>query len=130
MSTAIDTATTTEISAPNGFRVPLGLAGETLIFAIASGLDFLLTRHMLMGYGSPARIGQIVESNPIARYILYSWGFDGLFVFKATTVAIVALICHIIAVKRVEVARRLMLFATIAVLSVVTYSMVLMVRSV
>jgi hypothetical protein len=128
MRTAVEGVDSHELSSTANFRLPLGLAGETLIFALASGLDYLLTRHMLLGFGKAARIGDMVEANPLARYILYSWGFDGLVIFKATTVAIVALICHIIAIKRVDVARRLLLFATIAVLTVVTYSMLLMAR--
>ena len=106
----------------------MGLAGETLVFFLASGLDFLLTRFLLLGFGSANRIGHISEANPVARYILYHWGFDGLVIFKASMVLLVAVICQIIAVQRIDLARRVLVFATIAVLGVVMYSVQMIVR--
>jgi hypothetical protein len=112
-----------------GFRVPsLVLLSETWFFCLASGLDYLMTKHMLTGFGSAARIGQVVEVNPLARYCLESWGFDGLMAFKVGLVTLVALVCQLIARRRLDVARRLMVFATSAALLVVLYSVRLMLQ--
>lgn len=104
------------------------LLSETWFYCLASGLDYLVTKHMLTGFGSAARIGQVVEVNPLARYCLESWGFDGLMAFKVGLVTLVALVCQLIARQRVEVARRLMIFATSAALLVVLYSVRLMIQ--
>lgn len=105
-----------------------GLTGETLIFFLASGLDYLLTRYLLLGFGNASRIGHITEANPVARYFLYNWGFSGLVYFKASMVLLVAVICQVIAVRRLDVARRLLVFATMAVLTVVMYSVQMLIR--
>ncbi|MFM8221968.1 MAG: DUF5658 family protein [Planctomycetaceae bacterium] len=112
-----------------GFRFPSPvLLSETWFYCLASGLDYLMTKHMLTGFGSAARIGQVVEVNPLARYCLESWGFDGLMAFKVGLVTLVALVCQLIARRRLDVARRLMIFATSAALLVVLYSVRLMLQ--
>ena len=103
------------------------LVAECLIFCLVSGLDYMLTQHLLLGAGNLSRAGHMVEANPVARYFLYSWGFQGLICFKACSVAMVVMICQIIAHKRVDVARRLMMFAIVAVLVVVLHSVRLIV---
>jgi len=112
-----------------GLRFPSPvLLSETWFYCLASGLDYLMTKHMLTGFGSAARIGQVVEVNPLARYCLESWGFDGLMAFKVGLVTLVALVCQLIARRRLDVARRLMIFATSAALLVVLYSVRLMLQ--
>lgn len=93
---------------------------ETSLFVLASALDFLLT-WSLLNYQGSGHI-EFVESNFVARYFLYSWGFNGLIAFKVGTVAMVAVVCQIIARHRPEVARRLLQFAFIAAMVVVVYS--------
>lgn len=105
--------------------IPLEL--ETSLFALASAMDFLMT-WLLLNYQSASGHVEFVESNFVARYFLYSWGFNGLIGFKFTTVAMVAVICQIIARSRIDVARRLLQFATVAAMVVVVYSAVLLFR--
>jgi hypothetical protein len=100
---------------------------ESLLFVCFSALDLLMT-WLLLTHQGPADHISFVESNPIARYFLYSWGFDGLIGFKIATVSFVIAICQVIAFQRRDVARRLLQFATIAAMSVVVYSVLLMVR--
>lgn len=109
------------------FRQWLPLERETTLYVIASLLDFLMTRLLLTSESANGHFS-FVESNPIARYFLYSWGFNGLIAFKAATVSLVVVVCQIIARSRPDVARRLFTFATLAVMAVVVYSAVLMAR--
>jgi len=106
----------------------LPLEGETRLFILASTLDVLMT-NFLINHASVASHLLFVESNPVARYFLDSWGFDGVIYFKFGLVAFVSLICQVIARSRVDLARRVLYFATALVVSVVAYSALLMVQS-
>lgn len=103
------------------WRYSLLLEFETLLFAIASTLDLGMTWRLLT---FPCETGQagFVESNPVARYFLYCWGFDGLVWFKLSLVVMIAVICQVIARRKIDVARNLLFFATLAVTAVVVYS--------
>ncbi|MBS0266045.1 MAG: hypothetical protein JSS02_29205 [Planctomycetes bacterium] len=104
-------------------RMPLEV--ETLLFIVASALDVYLTRYLITH--TPATTGlSYVEGNPIARYFLDSWGPPGLTYFKFGLVAIVSIICQIIARRKIHVARRVLYFATVMVSGVVLYSLLLM----
>jgi hypothetical protein len=106
-------------------RLPLEV--ETGLFIVASALDVFMTRYLL-NHSPIGNHSSFVESNPIARYFLDSWGPDGLTWFKFGLVALVSLICQIIARRKIEVARRVLHFATVVVMAVVIYSIVLMVQ--
>lgn len=103
------------------------LVPEYVIFFIASGVDYYMTKYLLLGFGEAQRTGLVGEANPIARYFLYSWGFDGLCRFKFTIVAGVIVICQIVAAQRLEVARRLIQFAIFVLLLVILHSVRLLV---
>jgi Domain of unknown function (DUF5658) len=103
------------------------LEREIMLFALVSALDLLLTFLLLTGESGSGRTG-FNESNPLARYFLYSWGFRGLAWFKFALVAFVVGICQIIALKRVDLGRRVLKFASLIVGGVVVYSVVLMLR--
>lgn len=107
-------------------RHRLPLETETALFVMASTLDALLTRFLLLYRG--ANEHTFVESNPIPRYFLESWGLDGLIYFKFAVVALIALICQIIARRKVDVARRVLNFASFVVMGVVIYSAFLMLQ--
>jgi hypothetical protein len=108
-------------------RHRLPLEGETAMFILASTLDALMTRYLILYGGQDGHIW-FVESNPIPRYFLDSWGIDGLVYFKFGLVALIAVICQIIARSRIDVARRVLNFASIIVMGVVIYSVVLMMQ--
>ena len=106
-------------------RVPLEF--ETGLFIVASALDVFMTRYLIT-HASTENHMSFVEGNPIARYFLDSWGPGGLTWFKFALVAVVAVICQVIARRKVHVARRLLHFATVMVMGVVIYSVMLMVQ--
>lgn len=110
-----------------GFNDGFPLELETSLFVLASALDFLMT-WLLLNYQGGGEHIEFVESNFVARYFLYSWGFNGLIGFKVASVSLVAVICQVIARRRFEVARRLLQFATVAAMVVVVYSVVLLFR--
>jgi hypothetical protein len=109
-------------------RQSLPLERETGLFVLASSFDVLTTWYLLY-YGGTGERTWFVESNPIPRYFLYSWGFDALVYFKFALVAFVILICQIIARRNLSVGRRVLNFATLMVSVVVIYSIVLMVQN-
>lgn len=109
-------------------RNGLPLESETALFVLASILDVMLTRHLLWHGTTADGHTRFVESNPLPRYFLDSWGLDGLWYFKLSLVAIVAVICQVIARSNLDTARRVMNFATLLVMGVVIYSVVLMVQ--
>lgn len=105
----------------------LPLEFETGLFALASALDVFMTRYMIRN-SPPGSHMSFVEGNPIARYFLDSWGPDALSWFKFALVAFVAVICQVIARRKIDVARRLLYFSTAIVMGVVIYSVVLMLQ--
>ena len=108
------------------FRRRLPLEGETAVFILVSTLDVFATWYLLKhGSGEQKRF---VESNPIPRYFLLSWGFTSLVYFKFSLVALVSVIGQVIARRRIEVARRLLVFASLIVAGVVIYSLALIVQ--
>ena len=109
-------------------RQSLPLERETGLFILASSLDVLTTWYLLY-YGGTGDRAWFVESNPIPRYFLYSWGFDALVYFKFALVAFVIVICQVIARRNLSVGRRVLNFATLLVTAVVVYSIALMVQN-
>ena len=105
----------------------LPLESETGLFIMASTLDVIMT-YFLVTKSIGENHTWFVESNPFALYFWESWGFKGLVFFKFALVALVSVICQIIARHKVEVARRVLYFATLMVTSVVVYSVVLSFR--
>ena len=93
----------------------LHLSPEMWVFLLFSVADVVLTVKLLSHGGH-------VESNPVARFFLYSWGPKGLVYFKFALVAAVCVIAQIIALKRIEIARMVLSFALLAVGVVVAYS--------
>lgn len=105
------------------FRRGLPLERETAFFILASALDVWMT-YLLLTHTQVL----FVESNPVARYFLESWGMRGMVYFKFALVAFVAVICQWIATRRPHMARGLLWGATAVVSSVVLYSLVLLLQ--
>lgn len=108
----------------------LPLERETSLFLLASVLDFTMT-YLLLTYRHEQGAGfRFFESNPVARYFLYSWGVRGLAYFKLAMAVVVVLICQIVARRRLELARGVLHLATIVTAGVVIYSLWLLLRHV
>ncbi|MGQ0637113.1 MAG: DUF5658 family protein [Planctomycetaceae bacterium] len=107
------------------FSVPLEF--ETLLFAVVSSLDLLFTWQLLT-HETETSAFAFVESNPLAEYFLCGWGFSGLAFFKFSLVGVVAVVCQVIARRKIDVARRLLRFGTLAVFAVVAYSATLLIQ--
>ncbi len=102
-------------------RSHLPLESETAWFILVSVFDFWMTYYLLStgGFG---------ESNPIARFFIHSWGINGMLYFKFAMVTFIVLIAQAIATQKLDTARRILSFATIAVTAVVIYSVTLLLR--
>jgi hypothetical protein len=109
------------------FRMPLSLQRESSLFLIVSVLDVLMTSLLLEDLTGATGRTIFYESNPVARFFLEGWGLRGIVYFKFATVGLVEVIAHLVAMKKVAVARRLLEFGTLVVSVVVIYSMLLLV---
>ena len=95
-------------------------------FVLMNFLDMAMTS-LLLWRGEEDGM-HAVESNPIAAWFLHRWGIKGLFLFKLVLVLFVCLVCYIIALRREETARTVFNFGTVAVTTVVIYSVWLYAR--
>ena len=86
--------------------MPSGTHVMTEPTTTVQGYRFVMT-WLLLNYQSTSGHIKFVESNFLARYFLYSWGFNGLIGFKFATVAMVAVICFVTdAQRQLSVARK------------------------
>lgn len=105
----------------------LPLESETAIFILANVLDFLMTYWLLMAGQSGNR--RFVEANPVARYFIDSWGpVKGLLGFKLCIVLAVCVIAQLIAIKRHDLGRAVLLLGATVAAGVVVYSALLYFR--
>ncbi len=110
------------------FRRELPLQRESSLFLLVSALDVFMTYLLLAHSGEEGGGPRFYESNPVARTFMFYWGVRGLVYFKFAMVAVVEVIAQIVALKRVETARRLLEFGTVVVGGVVIYSLTLLLR--
>jgi hypothetical protein len=104
------------------FTGHLPLESETAVFIFVNVLDVFLTVALVYYMNTHG------EGNPLARYFLDRWGFQGLVYYKMSLVAFVCVITQLIARRRLVVARRL-LYGLIAIVAAVDlYSTTLLVR--
>lgn len=104
------------------FGKSLPLERETCFFILASALDVFMTWILLDRK-------DFRESNPVAGFFLAHWGIKGMIYFKFALVAFIAVLCQIIAIQKIEVARRVLYFATALVSCVVIYGLWLLLRT-
>jgi hypothetical protein len=91
--------------------------GKFALYTLLSVADLSLT-FFLLTRGK----GIIYESNPVASAWLASFGWSGLVVYKALTMALLASIIVFISVHQNRLAGRLLVFACVALAAVVGYS--------
>ncbi len=95
---------------------------ETRAFILVNVLDIVMTWFLLRQQDG------FYESNPLARYILDSWGPKGMVYFKLGVVALVCIIVQIVNQRRPDRARLILMLGTLIVGCVVIYSLVLLIR--
>lgn len=101
----------------------LPLETETTVFILVSLLDFFVTYWLLITHH------RFFESNPVARFFIESWGpVKGMLGFKLAVVTFVCVVAQLIAIRREDLGRKVLLFGTVATGSVVVYSVSLYLR--
>jgi hypothetical protein len=116
------------------FSLPVPLQRESTLFLIVNVLDVLMTYILLADVGGVTGRAMFYESNPVARFFLQHGSkpavldFPAIVYFKFANVAFVEIIAYVIAIRRIEIARRLLEFGTLIVALVVIYSMYLLMR--
>ncbi len=118
-------------SSPRGvwhmiFRLALPLQRESALFLLVSVLDVMMTYLMLSDVPEPDGRAMFYESNPVARWFFEGWGLSGIVIFKFTMVAVVEVIAQVVALRQLQMGRRLLEFGTLVVALVVLYSMYLL----
>lgn len=102
-----------------------GLRFETEIswFVLAGALDVVMTFLLLRFSAEGQTRSKIIESNPVAQWVLARWGMPGLVSFKIFMTALVVVIAEFIGAVRPQLARTLLWGGTLIVGAVVAYSM-------
>jgi len=108
------------------FRLSLPLQRESALFLIVNVLDVMMTYLMLSDIPEPDGRAMFYESNPVARYVFEHWELSGIVIFKFSMVAVVEVIAQIVALRQLQLGRRLLEFGTLVVAVVVLYSMYLL----
>jgi hypothetical protein len=108
------------------FRLALPLQRESALFLLVSVLDVMMTYLMLSDVPEPDGRAMFYESNPVARWFFEGWGLSGIVIFKFTMVAVVEVIAQVVALRQLQMGRRLLEFGTLIVALVVLYSMYLL----
>ncbi|MDB4766720.1 DUF5658 family protein [bacterium] len=99
----------------------LPLQDETTYFILVNVLDIFMT-YALLRFGA-------IEANPIARFFLHRFGFNGMIAFKLVVTACVCVIAQLIATQSIAKAKSLLALGTLIVGAVVTYSFFLFVNN-
>ncbi len=98
------------------------LETEASWFLLACALDVVLTFLLLHMSASGQTTVRIVESNPLARWVIHHWGLPGMIAFKTAMSVLVVGIAFAVHRVRPLVARLLLVGGTIVVAAVVAYS--------
>ena len=99
----------------------LPLETETCVFILVNALDLFMTYILLKN-------GNFVESNGLANSILENFDYRGVVYFKFGVVGVVVIVAQIMAIRRVNAARRLLKIGSLVVFGVVLYSTFLLFR--
>ncbi len=92
----------------------LPLQTETTTFILVNCLDIFLT-YLLLTLGA-------IEANPIAAYFMQRHGFNGAIAYKLIIVTFVVVTAQVVAIKKLNTARSLLIGGTLLVGCVVVYS--------
>lgn len=105
-----------------GRRKGFPLETEVSWFVLVSILD-ILTTFLALRYSAEGRLrATIIESNPVALWVMTHWGIVGMAVFKLAMTGLVVAIAIGIESRRPTVSRLLLWGGTAVVAAVVVYS--------
>ena len=104
---------------PSFLTRKLPLQDETTFFILVNVFDIFMT-YALLRFGA-------IEANPIARFFLHRFGFNGMIAFKLVVTACVCVIAQVIATKSIAKAKSLLVLGSVIVGAVVAYSLFLFV---
>lgn len=108
-------------------RRRLPLETEISWFLLVCALDVVFTHIALHLTSIGATQLNFVESNPLARWVIQSWGLRGMVIFKASSSLLVVAIALAIRPVRPLISRLLLLGGTLVVGAVVVYSVRLLI---
>lgn len=92
-------------------------------FVLAGALDVVMT-FLILRYNAEGRTHNVlIESNPLARWVLGHWGVRGMAAFKFLMIAVVVVIAEFVGRARPVLGRTVLIGGTIVVGAVVVYSM-------
>ncbi|MGB4737889.1 MAG: DUF5658 family protein [Fuerstiella sp.] len=98
-------------------------------FILVGALDVFMT-YLILRYSAEGRTtNTLIEGNPIARWVLHTWGIRGMVIFKFTMIAVVAVIAEVVGHYRPLVGQGLLKLGTLVVGFVVVYSLLLLKRN-
>ena len=92
-------------------------------FVLAGTLDVVMTLLVLRFSAAGQTRATLIESNPVAQWILSRWGMPGLAAFKFLMTVLVVVIAEVVGTVRPRLARALLWGGTLVVGAVVVYSM-------
>ncbi len=95
-------------------------------FILIGALDVFMT-YLILRYSAEGRTRNVmIESNPIARWVLQMWGIRGMVTFKFVMIAVVAVIAEVVGQHRPVIGKSLLWLGTGVVGFVVIYSLMLL----
>jgi hypothetical protein len=103
-------------------RRGLQFESEVSWFVLVSILDIVMTGLALRFSAEGRTTSPIIESNPVAHWVLARWGIQGLAIFKLAMTAVVVTIAEIVGRTRPQVARGLLGGGILVVSGVVIYT--------
>ncbi len=89
---------------------------ETLLLIVLSIGDVILTFRLIGG-------GRHVEANPVAAWVINTWGWQGMVIYKFVLIAFICTLAQVIALYRKSSGMLVMWIAVLAHALVVMYSL-------
>ena len=95
-------------------------------FVLASAMDVFVTFIILRLSGQGLTRLNMIESNPVAQWVIRHSGMPGMVAFKFVMVAIVVTAAELVGRKHFRIGRLLLLAGTTVVGGVAVYSLILL----
>lgn len=103
----------------HGLKTSMRYPNHYVWLVFMASMDAIMT-YLVLFFGG-------AEANPIARRILFTWGWQGMVVYKFALILLSIVICEIVGRKNDKLGRRFAVFAIIAQIVPVTIAVFLLV---